>query len=175
MSEGQPESGSRFYDAWDPRIGREAAGILKRRAWIVPVMLLGLAAIIVLAITAHGVAYGISAGLVAAAVIAPYLLFMRRVNRRLAAAMTGYLGMEVLPRHLPQFRSTDRFDAWLEAKKAGTRSGSGRFSAASSGSACHPSRGRGRPPGLRNRQGSSRVIAVVAASRIRTVSQASLV
>ena len=106
-----------FYRIWEPRIGRDAANILKTRAWLAVLPFGFIVTTVVFALTLNDATYYIADGAVLVTGFGVMSYALPRINRRLAAAMSNHLGMNVTS--LPRFRSADRFDTWLANERAG--------------------------------------------------------
>jgi hypothetical protein len=115
----EAEVSENFYGIWVPRIGREAAEILKRRSALALIPVGFIVGIVLVALTLHGVGYALAAGALVVTTLTMYLYLTPRFNRQLAIALSKHLGCEVNPRRLPQFRRATRFDAWLRAMQTG--------------------------------------------------------
>ena len=105
---------------WESRLGAEATGVVRRRAWLALDGPLVLLVIIVCALTLPSASYYAVAGPVVVAILAAHIYRQARLNRALAAALTRHLGMQVTPRSLPSLRSVAHYDAWLANQRDGT-------------------------------------------------------
>jgi hypothetical protein len=107
----------RFYGIWEPRIGRDAADILKRRAWICLIPILFLVTLVVVAIAVSPAVYGLAMWPIAVVSSGAWIILLVRTNRKLAIAIGLYLGLQV--KSVPSFSGVRLFDRWLKATKAG--------------------------------------------------------
>lgn len=103
-------SQQRFNAIWEPRVGREATNLIRKRSWFALGQLAALAVIVVLAITLNGSLYYFVGLPVIAAYVIVYIVLLRRSNGRLAAALSHHLGVAIPPGNLPPVRSVQRFD-----------------------------------------------------------------
>jgi hypothetical protein len=101
--------GSAFYEVWEPRIGTEAARLLRQRS-VFSLIMLGPLGPLVLIATKTG-AYAVFA-VIFWGLFATHLLVQRRNKRAIAVALSQHLGFPVASSRLPPFR-LKAFDAWL--------------------------------------------------------------
>jgi hypothetical protein len=109
----------RFNAIWEPRVGTEATRLIRRRAWLVLSRLAASPVIILLAITLDSPLYYIVTFPLLGIYLIGVLLLMRRTNRRLAAALTRHLGVEITPQTLPPVRRAELFDRAVSSLREG--------------------------------------------------------
>jgi hypothetical protein len=112
---------SRFDAIWVPRIGAEAARLLRKRAWLALGRLALLVFIVVMAVARVDAYYAVVAPVAAAYLCVDFWL-LRWLNRQIAAAASSHLGVEIPRGRLPSTRSAAQFDRAIEILK-GTATG----------------------------------------------------
>lgn len=104
---------------WGPRVGQEAAALLKRRARLGALPIAFLVLLVASALLLNDAAYYAVAAALYVGLIVVYVVLSRRVDRDLAAALTQHLGFPVSTQTLPRFVSASSFDTWLANQRSG--------------------------------------------------------
>jgi hypothetical protein len=104
----------RFDRVWEPRVGSTAAGLLRKRAWIVVGWAVAfVAAFVIISATASSMYNEIVLPLTFVWICVSFLL-LRWFNRRIAAAMSSHLGVQISTWTIPSIRNAERFDREVE-------------------------------------------------------------
>lgn len=103
----------RYYRIWEPRVGRDAADLLRRRAKLVAFPIVALVVIVLMSITLKGSLYYIVTLPLVCILLLVFVVSVARLNRALAVSLRNFLRLEVTTKTLPSFRSAAGFDSWL--------------------------------------------------------------
>src|ERR1700724_641468 len=110
----------RFDSMWVPRVGEDAAAIMRRlalrRALCVPYLIV----VAVVAVMTHGGPAHYAITMTAAvALIVGYLVTRKRAGDPLSAALSQHLGLPIPAKQLPPLRSPQVFDQAVANMRAG--------------------------------------------------------